>query len=187
VPAKQGGSDYAPGAGDAWAYHVIAFMTYPKEPGDRIVRIAGFVPFLAVLRSEPWEIADPLNAKEEKRVVSGRDFIVKELKRKGAQYDGQVEINAGGANADAWSRVFAQPNTKTLASWLRLSDANGKTLARGEGGSSTTYNGNRLEFAVWFRDIPEGAAPPTKLVWDVPAEVRELQVRFEFKDLPMPK
>ena len=65
---------------------------------------------------------------------NSRAFVVKEVKRVGNEYHVAARITLPGANAEAWQRVFTQPNTKTLGSWLRLVDGAGKTIARGRGG-----------------------------------------------------
>ncbi len=186
IPKDSRGSGHAPGSSDAWAYNVNAYMTFPKQPGERITRISGHVPFLAVLRSEPWEMAEPLAAKEKAHQVSGRTFVVKEVKRVGNQYQASARITLPGANAEAWQRVFTQPNTQALGSWLRLVDGAGKTIARGQGGGSSSLDGRQMDFDVRFYDVPPDHQG-LKLVWDVPAEVRDLEVRFEFTNLPMPK
>ena len=70
---------------------------------------------------------------------------------------------------------------------LTVLDAEGKPLLLGSVDSRGTNDGTEVSADFNRAPQPDGSStgPATKLIWDIPAETRDLVVPFEFKDLPI--
>lgn len=187
-PAGAGGHGYASGMAGAW--NVYARLNYPAAPGaagQSIARLAGTVTFVVQTKSQKIEIPDPLALKDAFRVVGGSRVTFHGMTKTGERYELKVSLTPdgnAGAGADgsrAMSSLF-----QSMQFRLRVLNAAGEPLDRR--GLSSEGNGRETRVTLHFAS-PRGAAPggdPVRLEWDVPTETKEVDVPFEFKDLPMP-
>jgi hypothetical protein len=72
---------------------------------------------------------------------------------------------------------------------LRVVDAEGQSLERR--GFGSRVNGDEVEISLRFTQSVRSrdrrrSGEPAKLVWQVPTATKEVEVGFEFRDLPMP-
>ncbi|MFI5381518.1 MAG: hypothetical protein ACHRHE_19650 [Tepidisphaerales bacterium] len=158
----------------------------PADPlGDRIARLSGTARYWIQTRSEKTEIANLAEAKDRSQQVGGRAFVVKELKKQGEMWQIKLSFSRfawGGADMGS----LQDPNGSTI----RLLDADGRTLPR-IGGVATNFTAdNMMEMLFSFGRPASTAADkvpdPAKLVVEIPTEMKEMTVPFEFTDLPMP-
>lgn len=184
-PAGAGGQGYASGMPGAW--NVYARLNYPAAgAGQTIARLAGTVTFVVQTKSEKIEIPDPLTLKDAFRVVGGSRVTFHQMTRNGERFELKVSLtpdgNAAGADgARGMSSLF-----QSVQSRLRVLNAAGEPLDRR--GFSSEGSGREMRFTLHFAARPGAAAngEPARLVWDVPTETRDVEVPFEFTDLPMP-
>lgn len=126
---------------------------------------------------------DRLNEAASQRVGDMR-ISFEPIKKVGDRnYALKVTLHRDGASDDTW----AVANHQSFAS-VRLEDAAGQPLDRREWGSSGS-NGQRIEATINFVRTPRGdkdTGEPVRLIWRIPVESKELEVPFEFRDLPLP-
>ncbi len=128
------------------------------------------------------EIPNILTAKNVEKTVANRRLLVKEVKQAGEQYTVHVSIFRAGMSPGDWSTLSYPGNA------VRLLDKDGKALSHqggggGGGADEMTYTWT-FGRQNWGGDDRPGE--PHRLVWEIPTETREMNVGFDFKDLPMP-
>jgi hypothetical protein len=193
---------FATGAGGVWQFS--ARLAYPQNMGKRLVTLRGSVNVLLQTHVETIEIPAVLSAANTSRSAGGLRLTVTEAKKNGDRYDiiATIARDAGsGGSAIEWDRV------QQSLSDLKLIDAQGRPLLRtnlasGMGNDSVELNlsftrgevlniggagavGGRIRNAA--NEGGEGPTDPVKLVWQVPTETKEVNVPFEFKDVPLPE
>jgi hypothetical protein len=170
-------------ASQQWMWNVSARLNYPENAGKTIARIKGSLKFLVQTKSETLDVPDILTVKNLNKTVAKRRMLIKEVKKNGEQYEVAMTIYRDGLSPAQWSAVLNPGYT------VRLLDKEGRPLtSSGWGGGSNdqeanyTWNFNRN---VWNGQQTK-LGEPHRLVWEIPTETRELEARFEFKDLPLP-
>ena len=165
----------------SWVYNLEGKLDYPKEPGTKIAQLKASAKFIAQMKSETIEYADPLTSKNVTRTVAGRKIIVKEVRRTPDEYEATVTFVRGEIPQAQWEQTVFPGNT------LRLVDGDNKfILAKGFGMGG---KGDESTFVFKFeKEPPRGSriGKPLKLAWEIPTETREVPLSFEFKDLPLP-
>ena len=165
----------------SWAWSMNATLVPPPGVGNEIDRLRGSGRFLIQLRSEKAEIDDILNAKGATKVIENNRLLIKDVKATGDTYTLNVALERVPGAAD-W-------NENSLASTLRLVDANGDSLTRRNYASQGVAEEQLSMNLIFSRQDWNGnisAGEPVKLVWEVPTETAEVAVPFEFRDLPLP-
>ncbi|HEY7116108.1 MAG TPA: HEAT repeat domain-containing protein [Tepidisphaeraceae bacterium] len=171
-------------SGQQFIWNLSARLAYPAHnPGTRIARFKGSVKFTVQTKSQTLDVPEILNAKNLERTVAGRRIVIKQAKKNGDQYELQMTIYRDQMGEQEWSSM-QYPGYA-----LRLLDKDGKALSsRGWGGGfdgkEMNYNWNFARDAWGGEDTRAGE--PFRLVWEIPTQTREMEVRFEFKDLPIP-
>jgi hypothetical protein len=165
----------------SWVYNLEGKLDYPKEPGTKIAQLKASAKFIAQMKSETIEYADPLTSKNVTKTVAGRKIIVKEVRRTPDEYEATVTFVRGEIPPAQWEQMVFPGNT------LRLVDGDNKfILAKGFGMGG---KGDESTFVFKFeKEPPRGSriGKPLKLAWEIPTETREVPLSFEFKDLPLP-
>ena len=69
---------------------------------------------------------------------------------------------------------------------MQLLDSEGRPYLKSGGGSLTNAHDDHYRFRVSFNKPSGEIGPPAKLLIDVPEGLKEIQVPFEFTDLPLP-
>jgi hypothetical protein len=169
--------------GQQWMWNLTASLNYPENAGKFIKRFKGSVKFMIQTKSETLDIPDVLNAKNVQKTVAHRRILLKEVKKNGEQYDVQITLYRDGMSQQDWNSMQNPGYT------VRLLDKEGRSLSAGSwggggGGDEMTYTWN-FNRNTWGGE--EGkVGDPQRLVWEIPLEMRESTVSFEFKDLPLP-
>jgi hypothetical protein len=165
----------------SWVYNLEGKLDYPKEPGTKIAQLKASAKFIAQMKSETIEYADPLTSKNVTKTVAGRKIIIKEVRRTPDEYEATVTFVRGEIPQAQWEQTVFPGNT------LRLVDGDNKfILAKGFGMGG---KGDESTFVFKFeKEPPRGSriGKPLKLAWEIPTETREVPLTFEFKDLPLP-
>ena len=106
------------------------------------------------------------------------------MQKNGEQYEVQMTLYRDGLSQQDWQSIQNPGYT------VRLLDKDGHAFPSangwggGGGGNEMTYNWNFTK-NTWAGE--EGkVGEPHRLVWEIPLETREMDVAFEFKNLPMP-
>jgi hypothetical protein len=159
-----------------WRLKAIAELS---DPGiRRIAKLSGELDgFLTTLATEKWQIDNVLTAKEQDRTVGNATFVFRGFaKTGGTAHVLRVASWGSGETSDfGWPRRSDQD----LISSLRLLNQNGERLAP----NSWHIESGKfdVDFAIW----PHHGVPTT-LVWELPKQVVQIDIPFEFTDLPLP-
>ena len=156
-------------------------LAIPDNIGAKLARIQGTTRVQIQTKSEIWEIPDISKAQSPSKSIAGRRYVVEEFKTLSPE---QYQL-----------KFTIIRETPRLAEWqqygrgvrLSLVDANGKYLqSQGYGGGGSD---EKLTYTHTFgRDAGDGTktGEPAKLIVEVPTDVKEVQIPFDFKDLPLP-
>jgi hypothetical protein len=183
MPSGAGYSSMGQDPSGRWT--LTASLQSPEGLGTRLVRLKGQNRVLMQTRSETWEVPDVSSAPAPSKSIAGRRYVVEEFKGTGAgpdAYQFKFTMIREVARSEPWQQ-FGRGVRVTLE------DAQGHKLSpRGYGGGGSD---EKITHTYTFsRDIDGGngqkTGPAAKLVVEVPTEVREVSVPFEFTDLPLP-
>lgn len=160
----------------------------PAAESTRIAKLKASARFIIQTRSESTEIANILSATGVEKVVGGRKFRLKSMTRTGDIYLAQMTFYRSGWSQAEWNSMYSLNMTNMVN--FRLLDAQGNRFTRlnmnPRGGST---DGIEIDIQFQRTNWAGGGNPigdPAKLVWDMPTESREINVPFDFKDLPLP-
>ena len=117
-----------------------------------------------------------------------------ELNKVGDRYEISLVISRGGRDADhngiaenpiEWQRV-----QQSLVE-MKLLDDNGRALERGSFSSGGSDQQTEVTMSFSGMEVTPGGrnrtGPPSKLVWRIATEVRDVLIPFEFKGVPLPR
>lgn len=172
------GTDYLTTRAD-WAWTLSAVFQPPVECGKVIKKLKGSARFVVQARSEQIEIDKVMDAKNQSRQLAGRRITLKEVKQNGALYTATITLHTAGVAGAEWT--YQGPNQQNV---FRLVDKEGQAFMRQVTNPTVARTAETMDITVQFR-ADEGQEP-AKLVWEVPVEMREIVVPFEFNDIPLP-
>lgn len=159
-------------------------LSIPENLGTRLVRLKGFCRVMMQTRSETWEVPNALTAggATQSKAIGGRRYVVNELKAvgNGDAYQLKLTVVREGARGEMWQQ-FGRGMRVSLV------DGDGKALAnRGWGQEGPEEKATYTYTFSRGTDTGGQTGAAAKLVLEVPTEVKEVEVPFEFKDLPLP-
>jgi len=160
----------------------------PQPASTRVTKLKASARFVLQTRAESAEIANPLSAAGTEKVVGGRKFKLKAMTRNGDMYVVQMTFHRSGWSQVEWNSMY-NLNMSGMVNF-KLVDAQGNRFTRvnmnPRGGSTDAID---IDIQFQRANWAGGANPvgePAKLTWDMPIETREVNVPFEFRDLPLP-
>jgi len=166
-------------------------LKYPaKDPGTKIAKLRGKVRLTVAVRTEPLEFTDLTGEKEQTLTTpSGRRLTVTSVKPltdgngDNRQYVAQVTMYRDKLDQEKFNEQMYNPG-------IVLLDAQGRELQY-QNVRDTSNNGTEAKLSIFdYRlSADEGGddvGVPTKLVWDTTTQTRDIDLPFEFKDMPMP-
>ena len=176
----------SPGWGSNWMWDHHAQLQYRPDMGKRIAHLRGSVRYLVQEKTDVWEIEDIVNAKSPERAIPIGKYTISGFRKTG---DRAYELSINIEHA-----ATAAPHQNPLTDYasiqrgIRLLDAAGNAYEQSGGGGGG--GGGRLQYTINFNrphnlnDKPFGE--PTKLVWEIPTELKEVSVPIVLRDLPIP-
>jgi hypothetical protein len=170
-------------SGQQWMWNLSARLNYPENAGKQIARFKGSMKFLMQTKSETLDVPNILTVKNLTKTVAKRRMLIKEVKKNGDQYDVSMTLYRDGMAQPEWNALQNPGYT------VHLVDKEGRNLtSSGWGGGS---NDNEMNYTwnfnqnVW-NGQQQKLGEPHRLIWEIPIETREVNVAFEFKNLPLP-
>jgi len=154
-------------------------FVHPVDDASRIARFKGVITVAVQDSSETWEVRDPLTMTPLTRLVDWVPVTLSGMTRAGTgdAYELRVSLPFG------WTaRTALDEMEELIRDRLRVFDADGHALTMGTIDSHGGADGMEVT-ANFSRAAPAGA--PAKLVWDIPRDSLNLDVLFDFKDLPI--
>jgi len=185
LPAPADGEGMNAEAESGWQLSFGTNLMYPKMPGQRIARIRGTIGFSTMGRSEKWEVADFLKSKGVSKTVAGVRCTLNKVVKNGEDYKIDVTMQRDGTSNARWE-MFSK---LTYGGLIRMYDAAGRSLYTMDPGASSPQQQRIKAILTISSNDPTGGekvGPPVRMVWEIPTELLEMRVPFEFVDLPMP-
>jgi hypothetical protein len=168
---------------NTWPWNMSAALMPQVNTGQKIARLRGAGRFIIQTRAEQAEISEVQSARGVTKVVAGRRFTLKEVRKQGNQYVAMITLYRAGWSQSEWNYMMYPQQT------FRMVDARGVPLMRLGNGSSNGGQ-DQMDVDIQFQrqnwNGTENAGEPVKLLWEVPVETKEIGVPFEFLDLPLP-
>ena len=168
---------------NTWPWNMSASLMPQVNTGKEIARLRGAGRFIIQTRSEQAEIGDIQNARGVTKMVAGKKFTLKEVRKQGNQYVAMITLFRAGWTPNEWNYMMYPQQT------FRMVDARGVPLMR-LGNGSSGGGVDQMDIDIQFQrqnwNGTENAGEPVKLLWEVPVETKEIAVPFEFRDLPLP-
>jgi hypothetical protein len=188
----------APGAalaGSSGSWQFNARLSYPTDMGSKLTTLRGSVGAMLQTKFETIEIGDLMSAQNVQRSAGGVTVTIESVKKNGDRYDLAMKVSREaainvGVELERMQQSFSD---------IRLLDANGRPLFRtgfSSSGIGAAANGSVQEIAATM-SFMAGETPlagpdrrvsePSKFVWKIATESKELTIPFEFKDVPLPQ
>jgi hypothetical protein len=165
-------------------WNVPTQLSWSPKLGKRMSVFRASARFLVEARSESWEIAEPLKAQNLVKQVGQIKLTVRGVtKQNENSYSVKISIDQPQGPNPQESPLS---DYNTLQQSIRLVDTDGRAWQNAGGGGGGNWN--HLEYEMTFYNGGGGvpAGEPTKVVWRVPTQLKEMTVPIEFKDLPIP-
>lgn len=169
-------------------------LHYPPEAGEKIAMLRGTARCLIEKKSERIEVDNPFQAGPIEKTIAGMKLTISPHGERGSSFGLKLRVEQAQADAAFWALISRalydlrptvvgsdgapmRENGWGIGSFAYASTPGQRTLTAGEYNYSySRSSGGRGGNAVL----------PAKLVLEVPTEVVEVAVPFEFKDLPLP-
>jgi len=168
---------------NTWPWNMSASLMPQVNTGQKIAKLRGAGRFVIQTRSAQTEIGDIQNVRGVSKVVGGKKFTLKEVRKQGNQYVAMMTLYRAGWSVNEWNYMMYPQQT------FRMVDARGVPLMR-LGNGSSGGGPDQMDIDIQFQrqnwNGTENAGEPVKLLWEVPVETKEISVPFEFTDLPLP-
>ncbi len=170
----------------AWQITQVVTLNPVTRVGGTVAELKGYLPAVVVLKSQVLEIPEPVAKKEFKQDIGSWtvELIGVKDKRPGQvpkAYQVDISLRQRG-KADSPARF-------DLGRLVQLMDAKGAILMRQRYEESSTFSEGQTKASLTYMQQTFGGeqiGPPVKLVVDVPMEMKELGLPFEFRDLKLP-
>ena len=163
-------------------------LNYPTNAGRQLAKLEGNLRIPTILKEQTWEISDVLNAKPETKELDGRSVTIESIRKNqnSSFSSGLYEVKISYkvlAESEAPGLRRTPSDLYPLIQSITLLAADGTPLNHsGGGGSSSGTSGSyTASFSAQDKDTV-----PSKLIWKVPTDTREIVVPFSVTDLPIP-
>jgi hypothetical protein len=199
---RRGGLDLAFTGNNTGQWQFTARLANVKNMGTKLASLRGSATVQLQTRAETLEIANILSASNASRTAAGVTLTVREAKKVADRYELNLVISrdgAAGAGAAA-PQAGVDNNLADVLDWqriqqsladMRLVDDQGRSLERGSFSSGGNDQSTEVTMSFSAIESTPGARNPTgepsKLVWRLATEVKDVVIPFEFKDVPLPQ
>lgn len=160
------------------------------DAGKTLASLKGIIKAFVVSKNEKWEVADLANAgpttKTVKTPQGNETYRLVDLAQNGKQYEVTIGVTRPAQAEPAPDEDVNIQQLRTarqdLGSFTRLLDAQGRDIPY----ISSKIDGEAITLTFGRQEGENAAGAPNRLVLDIPVEFRELQIPFEFKNVPLP-
>jgi len=166
-------------------WHVKAMFHTPTRDERTLTKVSGTLDVIAATKSQVWEVKDVLDAKNLVKSVGRAHFAVRSIGKSesGRRTRYQVKLASWGEGETpdiGWPARSDQERMRAV----RLLDAAGRAFfPRGCTHEDDTF---MVTFGAEHTRGRHAEEAPANLQWELPTRVVEIQVPFEFADLPGP-
>ncbi len=170
----------------AWQINQTVSLTPATRTGGVIAKFKGYLPAVLALRTTSITIDDPLTRKQHKQEAA--PFTVELLEMKDQRPNQTPKTYQ--VDLALHCRDKTDLPAFELGRLVQLVDAKGVPLMRQRfQATKTAWADGRAQVTLIFNqqtNLGEQIGPPTKLIVEVPVELREVGLPFEFRELALP-
>jgi hypothetical protein len=174
-------NSFTPPWNGSWCWDVSVPLQYRPDMGAKLARLRGSMHFTVITKAQTWDVPEILAAKEVEKTLPTCKYTIHQVTKNGdSQYTLKITITTAKDQNGGPMSDFS-----TLQQQIKLVDANGRsydTSGGGGGGGNGTVN---YEFS-FYNSTGGPLGVPTRLVWEIPIEMKDVSVPIEFNDLPLP-
>lgn len=188
--ARRGGLDLAYTGNNAGQWPFTARLTHPKNMGTRLTVLRGRAMVQLQTRSETIEVPNILSAANVTRSVGGMTLAVRDVKKTADRYEVNLIVTREAGRAETGAEAIDWQRVQQSLTDLTLVDDQGRMLERGSFSSGGTEQSTEVMMsfsATEANTARNRTGEPSKLIWRVATEVKDVLVPFEFKDVPLPQ
>lgn len=170
----------------AQAYHqqqITAQLGYPENPGSRIAELRGSIRMHVVKELATIDFNDPFARPRELAAnVGPHRLVLQPITGDPKQgWDIKLKLHRGPGQPDSHWRATAQPLGSFGAFIAAISPRGQRSMNGGGAGSADDSAHTDIHFAP-----TEPGDEPTALRVELPVSFQAIDMKFEFKDLPLP-
>jgi hypothetical protein len=170
-----------------WCWSMGARLMFPINGGTRIARLRGNIEVEIQTRVETLRFDNVAAIKSPVvKNVAGHRYAVQKFARSGDQATVTLLISRDGRDEAEWDALSESLQTDKTAIILR--DNKGNPWSYSHYTSDSDVKGLEVKI-VYNRSDDDGDALPgdaAVLTWNIPQQVKQIQVPFDFRDLPIP-
>jgi hypothetical protein len=173
-------------------WNVVAPLAYPSEGAKSIALLRGHLNATIVTRSEPIELLDEKGVLiPGQRKAGDVQFTIHKLEESGDGSQLSFTIQGGdgeaGSSPEAWDAIRALVHGDAF----KVTDAAGRLYwinSQVHSYQQNQFYTGFIHFRPYqaFGDDAKAAKMPTKITWNVPAEIQDVSIPVELKNLPLP-
>lgn len=179
----RGAESYVSPWGGSWYWDLTVPLAYRADMGSKLVHLRGSTQFSIMTKSETWEVPNILGAKAVEKKLPGYRYIVHQLSKVGpTNYDLKVSIEFPREKQNELGMM----DFGSIQQQIRLMDDQGRTYDAGGGGGGTRMGQADYDINFYSSNGGNGIGAPARLVWDIPLEIKDVEVPLEFDELPLP-
>lgn len=154
----------------------------PPDEVSRIGRLKGTLNVVIQTATDTWEVRDPASMSATTRLVDSVPVTLESFfpaRAGGEGYELQAALPTGYNSRGTQDEI-----TELIRKRMKVLDENGRALNPPVVDSRGTNDG--AEITADFT-LPKGGRPgsPSRIVWEIPVETRQLVVPFDFKNIPI--
>ena len=155
----------------------------PPDEVSQIAHLQGSMRIAIQTASATWKVSDPLSMSPQTRTVDAMPVTMESFgpTRTGDGYELVLSVPSG------WSSKGSQDELLDLVrKRLQVLDGDGHRLSLGN--VDPRAANDTTELTADFTEFDESGGKtgaPSKIVWDIPVETREMSIPFDFRDLPI--
>lgn len=171
--------------------NMSAHLHYPSDQGDSISRLKIIVRALMATKTQTLEIPDILSALGTEKSVAGIHCRIGDVEASDGRYRVQITMTCEDQTPEALGQL-----KEILSSGIgiKLVDKAGRPIPfrsvdtirqvqeEDKKSLSATLDFRQNQFTT---ANPPGE--PARLLWDIPVEIKEISIPFEFNNLPVPR
>lgn len=157
----------------------------PPDEVSHIGRLKGTITIVVQVATETWEVKDPASMSATTRLVDSVPVTLESLfpaRAGGEGYELLAALPVGFSSRGTQDEI-----TELIRKRMQVLDDHGRELKLSMVDSRGTSDGAEVTADFTPGDPPDGGrvGPPAKILWNIPTETRQLDIPFDFKQIPI--
>jgi hypothetical protein len=176
VQQNRAGINYGPAV--MWKIdNIFVPLDYDPQVSHKLVDFKGSIQVSVASASDKLEIDDLQNPKDTQQTLAGMSVLMHDIKVEGNNISVKITLRQDDMDKQSWGQI-----PQTIFHDVKFLTADGKVLSTGGGGGG---GGNKLEYNMSSTGSSDGDKP-VKMVFEVPTQIEQIDLPFEFHDLQLP-